>query len=138
MTLAFDFGLRRIGVAAGSALTGTAAPLRAAANGPGGPEWSALDHHVREYKPDQLVVGNPYNDDGSPAALADAAARFATALHARYALPVTRVDESYSSREAHAELKARRADGSRRRRVQRADIDSLAAAIVLERWLRGE
>jgi RNase H-fold protein (predicted Holliday junction resolvase) len=53
-------------------------------------------------------------------------------------LAVERVDERYSSQEANAELKQRRALGARRRRVQRADIDSLAAAIILERWLRGE
>jgi RNase H-fold protein (predicted Holliday junction resolvase) len=53
-------------------------------------------------------------------------------------LPVERVDERWSSQEASAELKERRAAGTRRRRVQRADIDSLAAAIILERWLRGE
>jgi len=31
-----------------------------------------------------------------------------------------------------------RAAGTRRHRVERGDVDSLAAAIILERWLRGE
>jgi len=53
----------------------------------------------------------------------------------RYGLPVECVDEHLSSREAEAELKAQRAAGERRRRVQKADIDSLAAALILERWL---
>jgi len=85
-----------------------------------------------------LVVGYPYNADGTAGALAAAADRFAAALASRTGLPVTRVDERWSSREAAAELKQRRAAGTRRRRVRRADIDGVAAAIILERWLRGE
>jgi putative Holliday junction resolvase len=85
-----------------------------------------------------LIVGYPYNADGTAGALAAAADRFAAALAGRAGLPVTRVDERWSSQEAAAELKQRRAAGTRRRRVRRADIDGLAAAIILERWLRGE
>lgn len=84
------------------------------------------------------MVGYPYNDDGSVGALAGAATAFALALQQRSGLPVARVDERYSSQEAAASLKERRAAGTRRRRVRRADIDSLAAAIILERWLHGE
>src|SRR2546430_13676590 len=56
----------------------------------------------------------------------------------RFALPVHLVDERFSSLEASAELTARRASGQRRRRVQRADIDSAAAAVILARWFAGE
>lgn len=103
-----------------------------------GPDWPAIDRLLSDYKPTVLVVGYPYNADGTAGALAGAAARFAAALAKRSGLAVARVDERWSSQEAAAELKRRRADGTRRRRVQRADIDSLAAAIILERWLRGE
>ena len=85
-----------------------------------------------------LVVGNPYNDDGTPGAMSAAAGQFAAELAQRLKLPVARVDERNSSQEASAALKERRAAGTRPRRVQRADIDSVAAAIILERWLRGE
>lgn len=70
--------------------------------------------------------------------MAAAATAFAAALARRSGLEVARVDERYSSQEAAAELKQRRVRGTRRRRVQRADVDSLAAAIILERWLTGE
>jgi len=136
--LAFDFGLRRIGVASGHSLTGAAAPLATVGNGEHGPDWQAIAALVQAYKPAVLVVGNPYNADGSPSAMSAAASGFATALGQRLQLPVERVDERWSSREASAELQQRRAAGTRRRRVQRADIDSAAAAIILERWLRGE
>jgi putative Holliday junction resolvase len=84
------------------------------------------------------VVGFPYNEDGSHGSLASAASGFAETLAQRSGLPVTRVDERYSSLEASAELRQRRAAGTRRRRVVRGDVDSMAAAIILERWLRDE
>jgi putative holliday junction resolvase len=136
--LAFDFGLRRIGVASGHSLTGAAAPLATVSNGSSGPDWPAITALVNAYKPAVLVVGNPYNADGSPGAMSAAATSFAAELGARLQLPVERIDERWSSREASAELQQRRAAGTRKRRVQRADIDSAAAAIILERWLRGE
>ena len=136
--LGFDFGLRRIGVAAGDTLTQSAAPLTAVSHGEHGPDWPAIDRLLADYMPAVLVVGYPYNEDGSPGALAAAAGRFASALAQRSGLTVARVDERFSSQEAAAELQQRRAAGTRRRRVQRADVDSLAAAIILERWLRGE
>jgi putative Holliday junction resolvase len=66
-----------------------------------------------------------------------AARRFAAELERRFALPVHMVDERFSSLEASEALKARRASGQRRR-VQRADIDSAAAAVILGRWFAGE
>ena len=136
--LAFDFGLRRIGVASGHSLTGAAAPLTTVNNGSKGPDWQAIEALVGDYNPAVLVVGNPYTADGSPGAMSAAATRFATELATRLRLPVERVDERWSSREASAALQERRAAGTWRRRVQRADIDSVAAAVILERWLRGE
>ncbi len=93
---------------------------------------------MRALAPAVLVVGAPYNADGSEGALHAAARRFAAELERRFALPVHLVDERYSSLEAGAELKARRASGARRRRVRREDIDSAAAAVILGRWFQGE
>jgi putative Holliday junction resolvase len=136
--LGFDFGLRRIGVASGDTLTRSAAPLAAITRGKRGPDWPAIDRLLAGYKPAVLVVGYPYNEDGTPGALAGAADRFATALARRAGVAVARVDERGSTQEAATELQQRRAAGTRRRRVQRQDVDSVAAAIILGRWLRGE
>ena len=125
-------------MAAGDTLTRSAAPLATIRHGADGPDWVAIERLLREYGPAVLVVGFPYNEDGSQGALAGAADRFADALAERSGVRVERVDERYSSQEATAELRQRRAAGIRRRRVQRADVDSLAAAIILERWLRDE
>jgi len=136
--LAFDFGLKRIGIASGDTVTRTAAPRPAVSASAAGPDWEAIARVVRTLAPGLLVVGTPYNADGSDGALTDAARRFAAELGRRFALPVHLVDERFSSLEATAALKARRASGARRRRVGRQDIDSAAAAVILGRWLCGE
>jgi len=133
--IAFDFGLKRIGIAAGDTLTSTAAPRPAATVGRHGPDWEAIAREVRALDPRILVVGAPYNVDGSPGTLAPAARRFATELERRFGLPVDMVDERWSSLEANEALKTQRARGERRRRIRREDIDSAAAAVILERWL---
>jgi putative holliday junction resolvase len=136
--LAFDFGLKRIGIAAGDTLTRTAAPHGTAAAGPSGPDWSAIARTVRTLAPAILVVGVPYNADGSEGALTAAARAFAAELERRFALPVHLVDERFSSLEASAQLRERRAGGARRRRLGKSDVDSAAAAVILGRWLCGE
>ena len=138
IALAFDYGLRRIGMAAGDTLTGTAAPRPAVAARAGLPDWSAIAREIRALAPQVLIVGVPYNADGSDGTLAQAARDFAVQLGERFALPVAHVDEHGSSLEAGRALKDRRASGQRRRRVQREDIDSAAAAVILTRWLAGE
>ena len=136
--LAFDFGLKRIGIACGDTLTRQTAARRAVAAQGGAPDWEAVAREVRALAPAVLVVGAPYNADGSEGPLLAAARRFAAELERRFALPVQLVDERYSSLEASESLKQRRASGERRRRVRAADIDSAAAAVILGRWFAGE
>jgi putative holliday junction resolvase len=136
--LAFDFGLKRIGIASGDTLTRSAAPHGTAAAGRSGPDWSAIARAVRTIAPAILVVGAPYNADGSEGALTAAARAFAAELARRFALPVHLVDERFSSLEASAQLRERRAGGARRRRLGKSDVDSAAAAVILGRWLSGE
>jgi len=136
--LAFDFGLKRIGLAAGDTLTSSAAPLPAIAVSQSGPDWGSIERQLRAVHPRVLVVGAPYNADGTPGTLAAAARRFASELEKRFGLPVNMVDERWSSLEANEALKARRASGERRRRIRREDIDSAAAAVILKRWFAGE
>lgn len=131
--LAFDYGTRRIGVASGDTLTRTARALTTLPCAPGIP-WEAIDRLVADYRPAQLVVGVPYNMDGTPTLLTKASRRFANELKSRSALPVLLVDERLSSREATDALRGARAQGLKRRRATREDIDMVAARIVLERW----
>ncbi|MGO8828266.1 MAG: Holliday junction resolvase RuvX [Steroidobacteraceae bacterium] len=132
--LAFDFGRRRIGVACGDTVSRSAAPLGAVPVRPAGLPWDALGSLMREWRPAVLVVGLPYNVDGTESGQAGAARGFADELARRYALPVRLVDERYSSLEAGTRLKDARESGARKRRVSKPDVDAAAACIILERW----
>jgi putative Holliday junction resolvase len=117
--LAFDYGTRRIGVAAGNSLTRTATPLRTIA---ATARVEAIAQLVAEWRPDALVVGIPRHPDGAPHDNTRRAERFARQLAGRFKLPVHEVDERYTSVEA-ATLGAR-------------DVDAAAAALILEQFLR--
>jgi putative Holliday junction resolvase len=134
--IAFDFGLRRIGVAVGQQVTNSANPLGAIGNGDDGPDWERIASLVREWQPARLIVGLPLHADGTPSELGKLATAFIHDL-ARFDLPVDAVDESYTSLEAEALLKTRREQGLRGR-IGKADIDAAAATLIAERWLKKE
>jgi putative holliday junction resolvase len=138
VVLAFDFGKRRIGVACGDTVSRTAAPLEAVPAGSGGPRWDLIDGLMRDWQPAQIIVGLPYNVDGSDSTMTQGARAFGAGLGSRYQLPIALVDERYSSREAESRLKAARQSGLRRRRVGKADVDAAAACVILERWFSEE
>ena len=131
--MAFDFGERRIGVACGDTISRAASPVgfvRVEASGP----WQQIESLLKVWAPNLVVVGLPYNADGSESALTGAARRFAAQLKERFSLEVSMVDERYSSMDAQARLKAARESGLMRRRVHKGDIDAAAACVILERW----
>ncbi len=134
LVLAFDYGRRRIGVACGDTVSRTARPLKAIANTEAGPRWDHVEELLRDWQPGLIVVGLPYNVDDSENAMSTAARDFARSIEARHGLPVHLVDERYSSLEAQSRLRAERESGSRKRRVDKADIDAAAACVILERW----
>jgi putative holliday junction resolvase len=138
IVLAFDFGLRRIGVACGDSVSRNASALETVPAGPKGPRWEAISAMIRDWQPDLAVVGLPYNVDGSDNEMTGAARGFAAELARRYALQVVMVDERSSSLEAAARLQTARASGLRRRRVAKADLDAAAACVILERWFNEE
>ena len=130
--LAFDFGLKRIGVAAGNRLTATATPVTTLS--PGAPlPWTAIDALIAEWQPDLLVVGDPGPEaDGR---LRETLGEFLAGLGARSGLPVETVDESFSSAEAASRLRAGREKGLYNRRLKKDRIDRLAACLIAEQWM---
>lgn len=132
--LAFDVGARRIGVALGNTLSGTARELGVLDVREAGPDWPRLDQWVKEWRPDALVVGDPATLDGGDQPARQRARGFARELGKRYGLPVHPVDERSTSKEASRRFAAGRAAGTRKRH-QAEQIDALAAVIILERWL---
>lgn len=133
--LAFDFGLRRIGVAVGQDVTGSASPLGVVANRESGIDHDRIAELVREWHPTELVVGMPRHADGSPSDLQRPVEDFVAEL-SRYGLPVDVVDERYTSIEAERVLRNAREQGSRGR-ITREVIDSAAAVFIAERYLAG-
>ena len=134
--LGFDYGARRIGVAVGQLLTGTATALTTLETR-GAPDWDAIGKLIAEWRPARLVVGMPHNLDGSEHELKPVIERFCRQLHGRFGLPVDTVDERLSSAEASARLIETRQRG-RRRKIRKDEIDRLSAAILLETWMSGE
>jgi len=136
--LAFDFGIRRIGVAVGNTLTGTAEALTTINALDGVPDWRAIDRCVADWRPAAIVAGVPYNMAGRDARLTKAALGFADELGQRYGIEVHRVDERLTSREAEDGLRESRRSGAKARRVRRGDVDREAARLLLLQWLRAQ
>ena len=134
--IAFDFGLRRIGVAVGQQVTRSANPLETVSNGESGPDWRRIELLVRDWRPQRLIVGQPMHADGTPSDIDGPVRQFIDAL-GRFELPVETVDERYSSIEAEAMLKSQRQEGGRGR-ISKDAIDSAAATLIAERWLKNE
>ena len=134
--LAFDFGLRRIGVAVGQTVTGSASPLGTIANRESGIDREAIAALIREWQPETLVVGMPAHADGSASEMQKPVESFIEELRG-FGLRVTSVDERYTSVEAERVLREARASGSRGR-IAREDIDSAAAVFIAERYLASE
>ena len=134
--LAFDFGLRRIGVAVGQSVTGSASPLGVVANRESGVDHEAIAALVKEWRPDLLVVGMPAHADGSESAMQKPVRAFIEDL-GQHGLPIETVDERYTSVEAERVLKDARAAGTRGR-IAKEQIDSAAAVFIAERYLASE
>lgn len=131
--IAFDFGLRRIGVAAGQTRTATASPVGVISNSESGPDFQRISALLREWQPDRLVVGMPGTATGRPSTMHEPIRRFIDEL-ARYDLPVDTVDERHTSAEAGQALKQARQAGSRGR-IRKGHIDAAAAVLIAERYL---
>ena len=132
--LGFDVGSRRIGVAVGNTVSGSARELGVLDVREAGPDWPALDRWMKDWRPDALVVGDPATLDGGDQPARQAARGFARQLAKRYGLPVQQVDERRSSVEAAQRFAAARAAGAKKR-SDAATLDALAAVVILERWL---
>lgn len=119
--LAFDFGLKRTGVASGNRLLGAATP-QATIKAEGDARFAQVEARIKEWQPDALVVGVPFHPDGAPHENTRRAQKFARQLRGRFNLQVFEVDERYSTTEALA-------SGAR-------DADAASACIILEQFLR--
>jgi len=119
--LAFDFGVKRVGVATGSRFTDSAQPLKSITVD-GTARFMAIEKLITEWEPDALVIGVPFHPDGAAHEMTGKARKFGRQLNGRFHLPVFEVDERYTSVEAEA-------SGA-------SDVDSAAAALILDQFFR--
>jgi len=130
--LGFDFGYKRIGVAVGQRLTCTATPLPTLNATDGAPNWETIAALIKQWRPSALIVGFPTRVDGGSLYVTKPAKRFSDRLHGRFKLPVFLVDERLSTVEARALL----FEKGGYRKIKHAEVDSLAACVILEQWLQ--
>ncbi len=128
--LSFDFGLARIGVAVGQEITATATPLNTLKAKEGIPDWSVVEKLIKEWQPKLLLVGEPFNMDTTDQEITLRARKFANRLHGRYGLPVEMFDERLTSASARAEI----FEYGGLKKLKKTQIDSVAAALILESW----
>ncbi len=116
----FDFGIKRIGIAMGNTLTGQAQPLAVVKAIDNAARFKQIGDLIEQWRPAQLIVGEPRHPDGAEHEMTLRCRRFANQLHGRFNLPVQLVDERYSS----AVIQAKRGE----------IIDAKAAAIILQQY----
>jgi putative holliday junction resolvase len=126
--LAFDFGTRRIGVAVGEMMLGTARPLTTISAEANDIRFNAIAKLIGEWSPTRLVVGLPLSLDGEANEMTERCRRFARQLEGRFRLSVVLVDERLTSASADEHLR----DQGRNWRSRKEVVDAEAAAILLQ------
>ncbi len=125
--LGFDYGTKKIGIAVGQTLTGTATPLVTLRALQQKPDWTKISQLIDNWQPEALVVGLPFDMDDKETEVAPLARRFARQLEGRYRLPVHMSDERLTSQIARQEL------GRAPKNFE--ELDAMAAKLILETWL---
>lgn len=141
--LCIDYGHKRVGLACADSELKVAVPIPAAVEG--NPE-ARLDHiarEIRERKIGRIVVGYPYNMDGSAGFKAREVDAFIAEIEKKFGLPVVRFDERLSSFQAEADYSAVSRAGKKsvaaRKKLRRSgEIDSRASALILREYLESD
>ncbi|WP_425454093.1 Holliday junction resolvase RuvX [Kushneria sinocarnis] len=129
--MAFDFGARRIGVAVGNELLGSASELAPLPCRDGIPDWAQVARLLDEWQPALLVVGLPLHMDGSESEMSLRARKFARRLHGRFGRPFEMFDERGSTREAKRIAREEGHAGDYRNH----GVDGIAAELILSAFL---
>lgn len=136
--LAFDFGIKRIGVAVGEPTIGIAHPVTTLYVETNVERLEAVAALVNEWRPALFVVGEPQHmierDNDKPHPLAPLVKKFGNRLKERFKLPVIYVNETLSSSEASAQLTAQGVRG----RAQKSELDAAAAQVILQSYFDEE
>jgi len=128
--LGIDYGTRRVGLAHGDEI-GVATPLPALIDADETARWQKLGEVIQQRRITDLVLGYPYNMDGSVGFKAKEVDAFAAKLKAAFGLPVHLVDETLTSAEAESSIAKKDRRGVRDSGL----IDSRAACLILQDYL---
>lgn len=128
--LAFDYGLKSIGVAVGQRLTGTASTLKALKAQDGTPNWEQIEALLKEWQPELVVVGLPLNMDGSEQPFTARVHKFINRLHGRFGVKVIAQDERLTTVDARAELFSQGGF----KKLSKDAVDCYSAKLILESW----
>ncbi|AOS45527.1 Putative Holliday junction resolvase [Lacunisphaera limnophila] len=128
--LGIDYGTKRVGLAHGDEL-GVATPLPALVYADEKVRWQKLGEVVRQRRITDLVLGFPYNMDGTVGFKAKEVEAYGAKLQAEFGLPVHFVDETLTSAEAESSIAKKDRRGVRDSGL----IDSRAACLILQDWL---
>jgi putative Holliday junction resolvase len=120
--LAFDYGVKKIGVAIGNTLTRHARPLEILVCIAREQRFAAIAQLLQTWQPERVIVGLPLTSEGGEQYASMHCRRFANQLRGRFGLTVELIDERGSSREAQEILGTHAAD------------DAVAAAVILQRY----
>ena len=131
VVMAFDYGLRNIGIAIGQNITKSASTFYAIKAKEGVPEWIKLDSIIEEWKPSLFIVGDPFNMDGTKSEFQKKIAKFSTELKRRYEIELYMMDERLTTKEAKERIQDK-PDGIK----DSANKHSISAQIILEDWFR--
>ena len=131
VVMAFDYGLRNIGIAIGQNITKSASTFYSIKAKEGKPDWIKLDSIVEEWQPSLFIVGDPFNMDGTKSDFQKRISKFSSELNKRYDVRVHMMDERLTTKEAKERIKneVNGIKGS-------SNKHSISAQIILEDWFR--
>lgn len=127
--LALDLGERRIGVAVSDALGMVARPLEIFERTSRHADFAHIGALVAAHQVDAVIVGLPFNMDGSEGHQAAWVRDYSAALAKTLTVPVEFWDERLTSEEAVDILRARG------KSTAKGTIDAVAAAVILQSYL---
>ena len=133
--LALDVGDRCTGVAISDPTGTLARPLQPLHRGSRVDDFDAINALVAEHGAGLIVVGQPVGLDGVEGPQAQRMARYAEAMAAHLSVPVVLWDEGLTTVAAEEILRQNRSEKKRRRARGNGELDSIAAAVILQSYL---
>ena len=136
--IAFDYGLKKTGVAIAQSITKMASPLLSLKMNNGEPNWEDIDLIFESFKPNRAIFGMPTKQNNDSNSLTNRINSFSSKIEKRYQISIGFINEHLTSKIAKDKLKEQRQEGILLRQIKKGQIDSMAATIILQEWMNRE